>query len=159
MLSPRSRSAFTLLELVVCVAILAMLSAVLLPALVGSMRSARTLVCASNVRQLALTTAVYAEQRGVMPIAEGAVRLDDLELPDHVWRCPREAGVPRGKETSYAYHGFAIPPGPTRLTPEQAARASFQKYLNNPELGLYKETEHTRAHGHTASYNGRVRVR
>jgi prepilin-type N-terminal cleavage/methylation domain-containing protein len=51
---------FTLIELLVVIAIIALLVGTLLPALKGARESARTLLCISNLRTLAITTQEYA---------------------------------------------------------------------------------------------------
>ena len=53
--------AFSLVELLVCIAILAMLMGILLPSLRSAREQARAAVCASNVRQIALANELYAE--------------------------------------------------------------------------------------------------
>jgi len=52
---------FTLVELLVVVAIIAMLAALLLPALSGARAQARVKVCGNNLRQLSLGIAMYAD--------------------------------------------------------------------------------------------------
>ena len=54
-------AAFTLVELLVVVAIIAMLAALLLPALSGARAQARVKVCGNNLRQLGFGIAMYAD--------------------------------------------------------------------------------------------------
>ncbi len=61
---------FTLIELLVVISIIAMLTALLLPALGYARESARSLLCRSNLRQFALAAHAYAtDHDGRYPIA------------------------------------------------------------------------------------------
>jgi prepilin-type processing-associated H-X9-DG protein/prepilin-type N-terminal cleavage/methylation domain-containing protein len=60
----RAREAFTLLELLIVIAILSLLVSILLPSLGRARDLARSAVCMSNVRQLALASVTYECDHG-----------------------------------------------------------------------------------------------
>lgn len=62
-MKPRS-GAFTLIELLVVIAITGLLFSILLPSLHSARASVRTVTCASNLKQLGVGWAMYADQSG-----------------------------------------------------------------------------------------------
>lgn len=78
------RPAFTLVELLVTIAIIGVLLGLLLPALQSARESARRVSCANNLKQLGLAMQTYASQSG------------DLLPP----------GCPAGQGTHEVYHGL-----------------------------------------------------
>ena len=63
----RSSNGFTLVELLVVISIIAVLVALLLPALSAAREQARRVVCANGVRQFVLATHLYAQDNDDMP--------------------------------------------------------------------------------------------
>jgi prepilin-type N-terminal cleavage/methylation domain-containing protein/prepilin-type processing-associated H-X9-DG protein len=65
-----ARRAFSLVELLVVVGIIAVLIGLLMPAITAARESAKTVACLSNLRQLAVATHAYADSnKGLFPIA------------------------------------------------------------------------------------------
>ena len=71
-LRPGRPRGFTLIELAVVVGVVAVLAALLIPAVLASRGAARRAECANDLKQIGLATAAFAEQRGVLPGAGGA---------------------------------------------------------------------------------------
>lgn len=65
------RRAFTLIELLICIAIIALLLSMLMPSLGRTREAGRTTACGSNLRQLTLAWTMYANawQDRAMPLA------------------------------------------------------------------------------------------
>jgi prepilin-type N-terminal cleavage/methylation domain-containing protein/prepilin-type processing-associated H-X9-DG protein len=63
----RTSNAFTLIELLVVISIIALLMALLTPALSRARRYARSAVCMANVRRLALAGKMYVEEHDAFP--------------------------------------------------------------------------------------------
>ena len=112
----KSRTAFTLVELLTVVAILTVLAAVLFPVFRSGIESAKKSVCASNFRQAYLATYLYMEDYSetFMPInyqpAEPANSKNDrtwvqMVLPYAgsygIFRCPSDYGAKPKLETAF----------------------------------------------------------
>lgn len=131
----RTRAAFTVTELLVCLAVLAVLLALLIPAVALARRSARSLECVNNLREIARASLMRAQDSGgYLPLA-GDIRvpastaglgslpaaLNDPERKRYVY--VRQRGVPGDLPTLEL-----VAPYPAALLP----------YLNHrsPEIEL-----------------------
>lgn len=114
----RTRSGFTLVELLVVVSIIAVLLGLLLPALGEAKRRARLLKDVANLGQNAKAIANYgAQNRGRMPnIPEGNGGQGEIDLgqrgrPAIGFATVTENGGGLDLNSPYAHNGWAIPPG------------------------------------------------
>ena len=69
--SIRRKSGFTLVELLVVISIIAVLMALLLPAVQNSRESARRTQCKNNMKQLGIAIHAYAETHSLLPPGVG----------------------------------------------------------------------------------------
>ncbi len=122
-MSQHSRGAFTLIELLVVVSIIAILSAILLPAISLVRGAANSLKCGNNLRQCGLAVIAYAgDEGGVLPYADlsgtpwwtdlSGAYLDDsyqktLYTGNNVYHCPwaeREIANPWKGVDRFSFH-------------------------------------------------------
>jgi prepilin-type N-terminal cleavage/methylation domain-containing protein/prepilin-type processing-associated H-X9-DG protein len=146
--SPR---AFTLLELLVAVAIIAVLTALLLPGLGGARRQARRVKCESNLRNLGLAFVLYAaDHRGrAMPLAYTDREIIGDGAPVYWWGTNDEHGTdytrgfvwPYLRSQLYTRSVFECPEQPWgSYVPQGAARDVTSTYGYN---GYYLCPPHT----------------
>ncbi|MHB0935632.1 MAG: type II secretion system protein [Armatimonadota bacterium] len=85
--SSRSRAGFTLIELMVVVAIMAILAAILFPTFSSARRKARQTQCLSNQKQIATAIIIYAHDRDIFPGREWE---GEIQIPGgkNLLKCP-----------------------------------------------------------------------
>lgn len=94
--SHRSRTGFTLVELLVVIGIIALLISVLLPALQSARKQANTLKCLSSLRQIGTAYEMYAnENKGYWPSARDRVQASTDNW--HSWTDLIERYMVKGK--------------------------------------------------------------
>jgi prepilin-type N-terminal cleavage/methylation domain-containing protein/prepilin-type processing-associated H-X9-DG protein len=142
------RTAFTMVELLVSIAIIGLMIGLLMPAIQSAREAARFTQCNNNLRQIGLTTHQYRDVHGEYPHAyitgnyayrmapgkktEGdrsafpetygleAVFVDENFLPPSsgIWVCPSQPDEMQRHENTYA---FSVAPSLTQKNPEEPA--------------------------------------
>jgi len=103
----RTRPAFTLVELLVVIALLGLLASLLLPALARARRAAKTGARLSNLHQIALAMELYIQENGNrLPSCSALPSLSTSNLPpstvflmeegDEHWQLPAGSGRRHG---------------------------------------------------------------
>jgi prepilin-type N-terminal cleavage/methylation domain-containing protein len=135
---------FTLIEILVTVAIIALLIGMALPALAGARDAARASTCLARLHNLHVSMRIYADSYRTFPVAEQDDVLSDLEMPDTVWKCPsdkiRSAAAPAELPySSYTYLApiYMDPPPEVHTLAQLKPVNALRKYENNPRLPLF----------------------
>lgn len=110
----RCASAFTLVELLVVVAIIAVLIAMMLPSLMAARKTATTTVCGSQLHQLGIanetyfaTNKVYPGHKWLQPDGSKAywpLAIGRYLRSDEIQRCPAVPDWVVGRHNSYGYN-------------------------------------------------------
>ncbi len=142
----RPRSGFTWVELIVCIAIIGLLVALLLPAVRTAKPAARRAQCQSNLRNVGNAIHAYASaKRGVLPPLTGGCEIADPG--DQVKRtgvreAPWTVAIMPYMESSSLYEHLRYSPssfGSSSVDLQQLAQTKIQSYLcpdtQNPVAG------------------------
>lgn len=132
------RKAFTLIELLVVISIIALLIAILLPALSKAQESARITQCASNLHQQGIATFTYAnDNQFALPyVMKNLANPYSMVLP-HQTRYFQQGSVgPNGNHSAYSllWYGGYFTSGQSLYCPSQQDPVFTYEYYADPQF-------------------------
>lgn len=148
---PVRRSRFTLVEMLVVIAIIGVLAALLMPALQNALDASRKASCTSNLRQLGMAVHVYADMysgwgmgayrgnsfilnytgKGTEVYLGTLIIAGALNLPPDVGYCPSSQIAPGWRSASWGN------PGSTQEELWDSGITPFVSYDSNPNICAY----------------------
>jgi prepilin-type N-terminal cleavage/methylation domain-containing protein len=152
------RNAFTVAELLVAIAIVAIIAAIALPVLFRARNKGDLAVCVSNVRQLIMAAKMYESDYGALPVQCNpdrywALMIDPYVKSDALFLCPSDPthGTvyqwgPRRK-SSYIYYYTCVHLGP--------GGSYRQPATNSPLVGCGAHNEYEQVIGR---YDGSIEL-
>ena len=157
--SKRSESAFTLVELLVVIGIIALLIGILLPVLSKAREAANVLVCATHLREIGLACFTYAaDNKGKLPIPIGGGVLNNknysaiLMKPANGYWGQMDFGkgtlAPYLHSAALAERLFSCPSDP------DPRWGSFQPFTADPQMPLTPDP--TTPRNFSYSFNGKM---
>ena len=110
--------AFTLVELLVVITLMALLIALLLPALASARKAGQTAVCGANIHQIMIAFVAYSnENAGYLPnqalpnLTDWSGTLAQLMASPNGFRCPEDANTRRPELDGIPWRSYAINSG------------------------------------------------
>jgi prepilin-type N-terminal cleavage/methylation domain-containing protein len=112
------QSAFTLLELLICIAIIALLASLLMPVLGSADRKAQSTACLSNLHQIGAGLEIYVDENNdhlpscpLLPSQDtNAIPINIILAPylqtNGVWKCPADQTTYLQEQSSYEWNQY-----------------------------------------------------
>lgn len=156
----RPRPAFTLIEVLVVVAIVGLLVALLMPSLSRAREQARLVACKSNLHQLGVSITTYAHPTGVIPFGPNVQAIppmlednDGTKAANQIWTGPQSPalnhmGLGLLMNRALAYPELMYCPADDSSDPvEELAKIRGQKPIPGFCSYLYRQLDETDGRG------------
>lgn len=135
----RQHAAFTIVELLVAIGVVAVIMGLLFPSFARSREATRTLNCHINLRQINTCFVMYCDSQRSLPYSNNPNILNMLrtviEVPDATWRCPSEKSTEVDFSYSYLGNRYLYTPPGIWLGP----RIAYRNICNNPDWITFRE--------------------
>ena len=158
----RSKDAFSLIELLVVIGIIALLISILLPSLASARSSARSTICLSNLRQIGIQNSMYLNEYRVFP-------------PVRLKKVPNASGEMVVYEHDFGRHFRRAKPrwqwfladglepiiNPDKYPDAEAFNASMHMdspYFEDPAMSAFTNDVRNGAYGYNGTYLGNTRM-
>ena len=126
----RRMSIFTLVELLIVVSVIAILMALLLPALGKAVEQARSMSCRSNLRQVGAGWSMYANDHGDVCV----FRFTKTDGQNVAWTYPLVSG-------KYVAKSVMMCPARNRIFSNLGSPEFYDRFWKDPNAGLKNPTE------------------
>ncbi len=96
--------AFTLIELLIVIAIIGVIMAILLPTLAGARQAGRTTVCQNHIRSIAAAVGTYTAQHEIFPLSY----VYGADKTGGTWRVEDQVSGHPNRENGYIHWSYAL---------------------------------------------------
>jgi prepilin-type N-terminal cleavage/methylation domain-containing protein len=156
--SARARErGFTVIELLVCLAVIALLIALLAPALAKARHRAQDAACLARLHELSLCAVVYADAYKGLPVWDTVSAVTVFDAAPATWWCAadREREIAK-RSSSYAYLGLLYMGPNADITRPQTIQAwrALRAYEDNPYLPLARDMQPWHGYRNMVFWNG-----
>lgn len=159
----RRNTAFSLIELLVVVGIIALLISILLPSLASARSSAKSTVCLSNLRQIGIQNAVYLNRyHAFAPVRLKTAPDENGEMQDYFHDTGRQFRRKAPRWQWFLSEDLDPVVNPDKYPDEETFNQSMvidNRYFEDPAMSAFANDVRNGSYGYNGTYLGNARTR